>query len=166
MHTLLIASLTDYLPDWLPGWLSNWFTTWLNTHLNNCLTEGIPIWLTDFLTDSLPDWMPTWIHAYLTEHLPDCLPDWQTTYLIDCLTNGLPDWLPDLERSFAIALFCTTLFSLTCLFCISSVGSSCIEKFSCWDSVHFFLRYFFHSLFIFNLSSIWFFHQYSVTEDN
>ena len=43
-----------------------------------------------------------------------------------------------LERSFRLALF-----SLTCLFCIFSVGLSCIEEFSCWDSVHFFSRYFF-----------------------
>ena len=76
-----------------------------------------------------------------------------------------------LEHSFAIAFFHSALFSLTCLFCISSVGSSCIEEFSCWDSVHFFLRYFFtralvNSLFIFNLSLIWFFHPFSGTEDN
>ena len=76
-----------------------------------------------------------------------------------------------LERSFAIALFRSALFSLTYLFWISSIGISCIEDFSCWDSVHFFLRYFFtralvNSLFIFNLSLIWFFHPSSVTEDN
>ena len=76
-----------------------------------------------------------------------------------------------LERSFAIALFRSALFSLTCLFCITSVGSSCIEEFTCWDSVHFVLRYFFtralvDSLFILNLALIWFFHISSVTEDN
>ena len=75
-----------------------------------------------------------------------------------------------LERSFAIALFRSALFSLTCLFCISLIGSPCIEEFSCWDSVHFFLRYFFthalvNSLFIFNVS-VWFFHLSSLAEDN
>ena len=76
-----------------------------------------------------------------------------------------------IERSFAIVLFRSALFSLTCLFCISSEGSSCVEEFSYWDSVQFFLRYFFtralvNSLFIFSLSLIGFLHPSSVTEDN
>ena len=71
-----------------------------------------------------------------------------------------------LKRSFAIALFCSALFSLTCLFWISLVGSSCIEEFSALLLTIFLYTRISQFPFFFNLSLIWFFHPSCVTKDN